>query len=251
MKKAFLVLSIVLLVFLVGCVSETVITDCEGYSKLKNYSSTDGTVYFAKNNAKISYVVLDNQCNNIKSDFSKYVFENYFTIQYVSATNKLPSQLTEINDATNALIQLLDEPFGNIDLGSLDTRKQNVIIYLRNQDLSKKVKDIEVISKNYNSMYFYAKSSYADQTLSTTEMELYQNKTAEFIFTFLEETKTTTKVLKKLSPNPWIDVVLTLDWVLKKISPVYESKRKAKSVGIIKQALFKKPSKFIYSSFYG
>lgn len=251
MKKALLILSVILLVLLVGCGSETVITDCDGYSKLKNYTSSGETVYFAKNDAKISYVVLDNQCNNLKSDFSKYVFENYFTIQYVSATNKLPSKLTEVNDATKVIIRLLDEPFKEIDLGSLDGRKQNVVLYLSSQDLSKRVKEMEIISENYNSMYFYAKSSYVDQTLSAAEMDLYQNKTAEFIFTFLEETKTTKKVLKKLSPNPWTDFVLTLDWVLKKISPAYESKREAKAVDILKQALFKKPSKFVYSNFYG
>ena len=113
--KSLLVIGIVV-VALFFVFSENIDNDCyPPYKHLRNYSINNSNLQFTINNEKSTFAVIDSNCAVVKNKQSKRVFENYFTLQYAEVIDSTPQEIRDIEDATDIIISLIEEPFNNVE----------------------------------------------------------------------------------------------------------------------------------------
>lgn len=247
-KILLLALSFIAL-FVVGCTVKDAF-NCEGYKALDTYKGYSKEYQFSFNQEKHTFAVLDTKCKIHKSSEAKEIFENYFTERYAQVVKRSPPQLTSIEEATDVMIKLIEEPLDKITISQVEERKQELVKLLRTNKFVEATYDLNVISGSFNNLYELSSSTLNDEELSTEEMEQIQKKVSLFIYTFLDETNQVKSFGKKLSDSWIVDALLTFDKQLKK-TEWYSAWRREKVTQKIELLLFEKPSKLAYNQLNG
>ena len=217
------------------------------YKHLKNYSINNSNFQFTINNEQATFAVVDSTCEVIQNKQAEDIFENYFTLQYEEIIDSTPQDIRDIEDATDFIINLVEEPFKNVKSEEIKELTDKMSSFMKS---IKTVEKINTISSEYNLLYSYADSSLRDEELTKEEVYQVQEKTSKFIFIFLDETNQVQNFVNEFVDSNFVEFLFKADKWLKGIE-IYKDKREAFMTEQIRRILFDVPIDFTYENLNG
>jgi len=221
--------------------------DCPPYVQLKEYTVVNEQYQLCKNPEEYTFAVIDKACKFQKNDVSEQIFELYFVEQYTSVIAKAPDEITQIEDATNKIIKLIETPFEDVESEKIKELTLKLKSFFLKVPHITDPYAINAISKEYNALFLIVNNALDDDKLSDAEIESIKYQTSKFIYTYLDKTNQIQNYITEIVDSGFVVKLFKIYKWLRLFKP-YNEWRGEQIIEQIEKTIFDIPIEFVYKN---